>query len=57
VQGTEIGSLILHPVGLGHRFSVVLYAKIGKNDVMQGFCSWFSVVEVRLADKLCFMYS
>jgi len=32
-------------------FSVVLYAKMAKNDNMQGFCSWFSVTDVRLAVK------
>jgi len=31
--------------------------KMGKNDVMPGFCNWFSVAEVRVAVKLSFMYS
>jgi len=35
----------------------VLYLKMGKNVVMHGFCSWFTVTEGVLADKLSFMYS
>jgi len=57
VQGTEKTFRLLNPVGPQYRFSVVFYVKMGKNYVMQGFCSWFSVAEVRAAVKFSFMYS
>jgi len=32
-------------------------SKCVKNDVKQGFCSWFAVTECVLAVKLCFMFN